>query len=311
VSATGTTPLNYQWHKNAGRLSDGGNIFGSATSSLTVSNISVADVGTYSVNVSNPYGSEVSTGAVLSVYVVGPPFLIMFDDLATPNSSDFGVPGDYDGPISAGYNNLSWNNFDVVDVLATNSGGYIAGIVSPNNVAFNVNGNPASITSATPFNFISAYLTAAWNDNLQVEVLGYVGSTLTYSNTYTLSAVAHSFINFNYLGVNEVYFNSFGGTHHSAYSYNGEHFAMDNMTVATNFAVNVLPTVQQLAIIGNTILFSWSATVGQTYQVQYKTNLTQAVWNNLGGPITAASETMTVSDSTTNSQRFYRIVLMP
>jgi hypothetical protein len=86
---------------------------------------------------------------------------------------------------------------------------------------------------------------------------------------------------------------------------------MDNMTVATNFAVNVLPTVQQLAIIGNTILFSWSATVGQTYQVQYKTNLTQAVWNNLGGPITAASETMTVSDSTTNSQRFYRIVLMP
>ena len=45
--------------------------------------------------------------------------------------------------------------------------GYYAGTVSPPNVAYNPGGNPASIISTGQFNFVSAYLTAAWNDNLR------------------------------------------------------------------------------------------------------------------------------------------------
>lgn len=312
VSAFGTAPLGYQWRKDGGALSDGGNIFGATTSDLTVSNISTADVAVYSVVVSNPYGSEISTGAVLAVYVLAPPSLITFDELATPEiDTNNGVFFGDEGAIPTNYFNLSWNNFRVLDDIGGTPSGFQAGAVSLNNVAFNVQANPASITSAAPFNFVSAYLTAAWNDNLQVKVLGYAGSTVTYSNVYTLSATAPTLINFNYLGVNEVYFASSGGTHHSSYVGSGPHFAMDSVTIATNLAVNVLPTVQTMTQTGGTITLRWGAIVGQTYQVQYKTNLTEFGWDNLGAPIIATASTIYVPDSTTNSQRFYRIVLLP
>jgi hypothetical protein len=47
------------------------------------------------------------------------------------------------------------------------------------------------------------------------------------------------------------------------------------------------------------------------YQVQYKTNLFQPGWLDLGTPITATNGTMTASDLMTSSQRFYRIILLP
>jgi hypothetical protein len=310
VSATGTAPLNYQWLKNGGRLSSSGNIFGSTASSLTVSNISVADVGSYSVIVGNAYGSVSSTNAVLSVYVSTTPFLITFDDLATPDVGANGIG--VIGPIPTNYNGVNWNNLWVLDAMDYPlTSGYQPGMISTKNVAFNDFANPASITSTAPFNFLSAYLTAAWYDNLQVEVQGYVGSILTYDNTYTLSATTPTLINFNYLGVNEVYFSAFGGTQHASYSYNGEFFAMDNVTIATNFEVSVLPTIQTMTKNGSTITIGWGAMVGQAYQVQYKSNLNQSVWNNLGGPIPATTSTIYAPDSTTNLQRFYRIVLMP
>jgi hypothetical protein len=60
--------------------------------------------------------------------------------------------------------------------------------MSGNNVAFDFGSGPAtgSFSSATSFNLNSAYLTAAYNDGLQVDVQGFVGSTLTYDNTFTV-----------------------------------------------------------------------------------------------------------------------------
>ena len=69
VGAAGNQPLFYRWQSNGTNLTDGGNLSGSATTSLTVSNVSSADMGTYSVVVSNALGSVTSTGAVLAVVV--------------------------------------------------------------------------------------------------------------------------------------------------------------------------------------------------------------------------------------------------
>jgi hypothetical protein len=56
VSATGGLPLFYQWKDNGTNLTDGGNISGSTNTNLIVSNVSAADVGTYTVTVTNIAG---------------------------------------------------------------------------------------------------------------------------------------------------------------------------------------------------------------------------------------------------------------
>jgi len=151
--------------------------------------------------------------------------LITFDDL--PDTTSAAIPN--------GYNGLNWISFHTLDPVLTygsHPNGYQVGLVSPDNVAYDSGGSSASIISAMPFNFISACLTAAWNDNLQVEVTGYVGTTLIYDNIYPLSAAAPTLINFNYFGVNHVVLNPMDGTPHPGYNGTGEQFVMDNVTLA-------------------------------------------------------------------------------
>jgi uncharacterized repeat protein (TIGR03803 family) len=77
VAVVGTHPFSYQWLQNGTNLYAGGNISGSATSSLTISNVSAANAATYSVMVSNSLGSITSAGAVLSVPTVTTPGLAL------------------------------------------------------------------------------------------------------------------------------------------------------------------------------------------------------------------------------------------
>ena len=69
VSVSGTAPFSYQWLKNGSPLSNDGNISGADTATLTVSNLLVADAGTYSVVITNLYGSAISSNATLTVLV--------------------------------------------------------------------------------------------------------------------------------------------------------------------------------------------------------------------------------------------------
>ncbi len=57
---------------------------------------------------------------------------------------------------------------------------------------------------------------------------------------------------------------------------------------------------------------AWSIMPGQTYQLQYSTNLASAHWCNLGSPVIASNITASASDPIgSGSQRFYRIKLLP
>ncbi len=67
IGTAANAQLFYQWRQNATNLTDGGNIFGSATPTLTISNIIPADAATYSVIVSNSLGSQTSSNALLTV----------------------------------------------------------------------------------------------------------------------------------------------------------------------------------------------------------------------------------------------------
>jgi streptogramin lyase len=71
VSATALPPPSYQWLFNGINLTDGGNIYGSATSTLTITNVQPPNGGMYNVVMSNTCGSATSANAILTVY---PPY---------------------------------------------------------------------------------------------------------------------------------------------------------------------------------------------------------------------------------------------
>jgi uncharacterized repeat protein (TIGR03803 family) len=83
----------------------------------------------------------------------------------------------------------------------------------------------------------------------------------------------------------------------------------------TVFQLSVIvppPSFLTVAQTGATLTMTWSATVGQSYQMLYKTNLNQPAWNNLNDALTATNLIMTTSDAIgPDQQRFYRILLLP
>jgi subtilase family serine protease len=74
------------------------------------------------------------------------------------------------------------------------------------------------------------------------------------------------------------------------------------------------PSFSAVTGTGNGLTFSWSTLANVGYVVQYKTNLLQPAWLNLGGSTLALTNTLTVTDSnafTSSPKRFYRISVSP
>jgi len=148
--------------------------------------------------------------ALICVYVVSlaatsadAATLLTFDDLSSVS------PDNNWALIPNGYGMLQWYNFGVANgAVRPVTEGYRIGTVSPTNVAFNLFGDPAYISSRGPFTLNSAYLTAAFVDGMQIRVQGFdfVTATLTYDNTYTVNTTGPTLINFNYVGINQVTF---------------------------------------------------------------------------------------------------------
>jgi hypothetical protein len=136
--------------------------------------------------------------------------------------------------IPNGYQSLNWSNFAVGNgILLSNSvgyaNGYYYGIVSTSNVAVNAGGIPAEIDArGTNFNFFSVYLTGAWNSNLNIQVEGFRGGTLIYDRTVVAAAMSATPFTFNYLDVDRLYFNSYGGEPAFGPNNDETHFVMDN-----------------------------------------------------------------------------------
>ncbi len=67
VTAGGTNPLTYQWRRDGVNLMNGGNVAGATSAMLTVSNVSEADNGDYTVRVNNTCGPAISEAGTLTV----------------------------------------------------------------------------------------------------------------------------------------------------------------------------------------------------------------------------------------------------
>jgi hypothetical protein len=90
--------------------------------------------------------------------------------------------------------------------------------------------------------------------------------------------------------------------------------ALDYTSATDSVSLVVLPAAplfQGVTRAVGAVSLTWSTMSGHTYQVQYKTNLTQTNWVSFGGTMLATNSALTASDGTTNSQRFYRVLLLP
>ncbi|HEY1662150.1 MAG TPA: immunoglobulin domain-containing protein [Verrucomicrobiae bacterium] len=71
ATASGTAPLSYQWQKNGTNLANGGNLSGATTNVLTLTAVTTANAGNYTLIAANLYGTATSSVAALGV--VQPP----------------------------------------------------------------------------------------------------------------------------------------------------------------------------------------------------------------------------------------------
>jgi hypothetical protein len=83
-------------------------------------------------------------------------------------------------------------------------------------------------------------------------------------------------------------------------------------TTAATLTVLAQPLIQAAMLSGTSFKFTWNTTPSDSYQIQSTANLNPTAWAALGGTITASNFTTTVSEPVgTNSQQFYRVVLLP
>ncbi|MBV8730830.1 MAG: PEP-CTERM sorting domain-containing protein, partial [Acidobacteriia bacterium] len=113
--------------------------------------------------------------------------------------------------------------------------GYGTALTSAPNVGFNKNGNPASITSATPFTVQSGVFAAAFNDGLTLFVTGKEGGVAVGTESFLLNTTMPELETFSFGAVTELDFFSLGGTENpSLVQYgSGTEFAVDNLAVTT------------------------------------------------------------------------------
>jgi hypothetical protein len=83
-------------------------------------------------------------------------------------------------------------------------------------------------------------------------------------------------------------------------------------TCFQTITVAMPPSSQIVNQVDGTLELVYTVDPGLTYQLQYKINLDQYPWTNLGNPVTATNATVMFNDSVgPDSQRFYRILLLP
>jgi hypothetical protein len=145
-------PVAYQW------LKDGTVLPGAASSSLSLQTVSSSDQGTYTVTVTNPYGSVTSSGAVLTVnQLLFPPNIT-----SQPNSQSVDLGGSLSLSVSAtGTPPLSYQwQFNGANIPAQTNASIALNNVSPadqgiytvriSNPGGSTNSQPATVTVLSP-----------------------------------------------------------------------------------------------------------------------------------------------------------------
>ena len=156
--------------------------------------------------------------------------VITFDDL----------PATELDAIPDGYQGFNWGASPMVNInyfhknLLPNTG-FENGVVSGDYAAFNFLATTSTITG-DQFDFKGAYLTAGWNDGLNIEVTGFLNNLALFTKTVVVNTQQAQWFDFNFLGINSLSLRAWGGTSIDGTEGN-DFFIMDNFTINQPTAV--------------------------------------------------------------------------
>jgi hypothetical protein len=94
------------------------------------------------------------------------------------------------------------------------------------------------------------------------------------------------------------------GNGNLAITYNGNGSVEGDVN---GFQIKAAPLKLSASYNGLNVSVSFWTQSGLSYQMQYKTNLTDAAWSPLGGAIAGSNAVSSVSDASNGSSRFYRV----
>ena len=273
VTATGAAPLSYYWRRN------GVPIAGATASSYTTNNVQVSDSGSqFSCLVSNAYGTVLSSNGVLTVSAL----LVQNGGFESGSFSFWTSSGNF---VSSSVTTASGY---------VHSGTYGAQLGPAGSLGYISQTLPTAAGQSylvscwlycggeTPNEFLVAWNGANLFDQANLGATGWTNIQLIATAPAPGTVLAIGFRNDPaYLGLDDI--------------------AVTPITA---------PVFQFVSQAGGIITFSWSAVPGLAYQVQYRTNLTQPDWINLGSATTAISGALSASDTVgPDPQRYYRVVL--
>ena len=285
VSAISLTPMGYQWQKNGTNLVNGGNISGATTSTLTIPNISDSDAASYSVILSNSYGSATSSDAVLTVndslFIASQPQsqTVGLGSNVTFNVTVYGAPPFvfqwyFKGlPLGLPTTGTNFSSCTVPNVGANQAGNYSVEVVN----------GYGSLMSSNAVLTVKVFPPSIGLQPSSQSVM--LGSSASFSVSVSGTPPFHYQWQFNGINLlnatNAVYsIRAVGATNTGNYSVVVTNSA-GSVTSSDALLTVIVPPTLALEFLAGYPLLNLSGMLSSNFVVQYSTNLAGTNWMNL------------------------------
>lgn len=321
VSADGQAPLQFQWRKDGAPLSDGPEIFGAQTATLTLGSVAETDQGAYSVFITNAAGSLESQPAALTV-VEQPAITLHPASQALAAGSSVLLTADASGSAPLAF---QWY-FNGTPMPGRTTKSLLLDPVQPADAGeYTIEAtNPAGSALSDP-------AVIAVNSKPVIapvpNAIVHAGMTVIITNTATDLEAPPQTLNFTIeSGPASAIMNPETGVFMwitSAEDANTTNTVslrvMDNGTppqqdtASFSLVVVDIPTILSAEVHTNHIIVTWTSVAGMTYGIQMKDNLTDESWADLVD-VVAEDDTTSLADPIETPyglvpQRFFRIVV--
>ena len=180
--------------------------------------------------------------------------VITFDDLPPIDP----VMG---GDVPNGYAGFNWNNFGYLGRGPFAESGYINGLVSAPFAGLNSFANPASFTTTddSAFTLTSLFLTAAWHDGLNVEIIGSRNGTVLDAQNFIVSPTGPTLETLDWSGIDTVSISTSGGTIDPNYEFEildveDTQVVIDDITINGLDSTPAVPEPSTFVLLGTGIL---------------------------------------------------------